>query len=693
MSKKTILIVDNSLINRTFLGGILSDEYEVVNAEDGAEALDILRSNDQIAAMLLDLMMPVMDGFQVLQAMREEDLLHNTPVIVVTAESETEAELKALDAGAWDFIVKPVEPEVARRRLRSAISRREVEELNMRNRVLEELRYQSDHDELTGVFSRSAFYRNTQAMLAEHPDEDFVLIRWDIEKFKLVNEIFGNEVGDAVLCAGARSFERLVEGSGTYGRYGSDNFVACFPQAALDPAEVMDTVTKETRDSFEDVGLNQSLVITTGVVEVTDHDLPVSQYCDRASMALETVKGDYNRHIAYYDDKLRDRLHVEQDILDHMEEALADGEFLAYFQPVYSLTSLKPVSAEALVRWKRDGKLISPGAFIPLFERNGFISKLDYCVWEQVCQVQARRRDLGLELIPISVNLSRKSAYNPHLYEDIVELVERYGVEPRLFRIEITESAYVDNANQLIAMVKRLQDYGFPVLMDDFGSGYSSFNILKDIPVDILKVDMRFMEGFESGGRVGVILTSILRMAKWLGMPVIAEGVETVDQARFLQSIDCDYTQGFLFAKPMPYDEFEAHLGADHPSPLGDDDLEGSSAADYEGVFSTALSSFAVVDYRGGELVTLRSSCGYERFGHDGANVAQGAAAGVRELVCDWDVDKLVAACKDALRHESPRELVLACKVGSESFQHVRFVIMPVGNVDGRDLLLVSITE
>lgn len=432
MAKKTILIADNSIINRTFLSGILSDEYETLEAENGQKALDILREKEgHVAAMLLDLVMPVKDGYQVLEEMSQDDLIKGVPVIVVTAENVTSVEARALDAGAMDFLTKPIEPEIARRRIKSVVSQRELEELHIKSRILEELQYQSDHDELTGIFSRTAFYRETHDMLVSHCDKDYLLIRWDIEKFKLVNDLFGMKVGDDMLKAAATSVARHVSGHGTYGRFGSDNFVMCVPETVIDPNRLMEEIVEDVKSSFEDAGIAQAVVVATGIFRIIDHDLQVGQMCDRAGMALQTVKGDYTRHVAYYDDKLRQRLLDEQDILDNMDSALRNGEFQVFLQPVYNLSTGRPASAEALVRWNRPGKgIVSPGVFIPLFEHNGFISKLDYQIWEQVCEIQESRAKRGLVPIPISVNLSRKSIYDPNLYQTIVDLVNRHHIEP-----------------------------------------------------------------------------------------------------------------------------------------------------------------------------------------------------------------------------------------------------------------------
>ncbi|MCI1665679.1 MAG: EAL domain-containing protein [Atopobiaceae bacterium] len=670
MPRRTILIADNSPINRAFLTGILGGEYDVLEASDGARALDVLRDGShEVAAVLLDLLMPVMNGFKVLEEMSSDPRLSQVPVIVVTAENDTSVEVRALDAGATDFLTKPIEPEIARRRLRYVIGQRDIEELHIKSRVADELQFQSDHDALTGVYSRSAFYRETHDMLMCHPDESFDLVRWDIEKFKLVNDLFGMEVGDAVLKSAARSLATHLGGFGTYGRYGSDNFVACIP-STLSMDNLMDEVIEDIKGSFEGEGIAQAVAVAVGVFHVTDHDLSVDKMCDRAGMALTTVKGDYSCHTAYYDEKLRQRMLDEQDILDNMDAGLANEEFEVFLQPIYSLSSNSPVSAEALVRWRRPGVgIVTPSVFIPLFEHNGFISRLDHYVWEHVCRIQTKRSASGLAPIPISVNLSRRSVYDTGLFDDVVGLVERYGVDPRLFHIEVTESAYMDNAAQLINTVSRLRDYGFPVLMDDFGNGYSSFNTLKDIPVDMLKIDMRFMEGFERGGRVGTILASILRMTKWLDVPVVAEGVETYAQVRYLHSIGCDFVQGFYFAHPMPYDEFEEYiLRAPAVTPETSDSYDPSDVNDvlggdrfFDRVMDDMLDAYAVYEFDGERLEVVRASDHYLRLFAYTAETFRRGSEDVLEHIHPDDRELVEEVCHRVSDTGEPMDVAIRC--------------------------------
>ena len=338
----------------------------------------------------------------------------------------------------------------------------------------------------------------------------------------------------------------------------ADNFACCYPYEYLDT----DKMREKMSACFESLHLSYDIVLCVGIYLIDDITVPVDQMCDRANMALHTIKGNYMRRFAFYDDTMREEMMMEQQIVGEMKDALATGQFCIYLQPIYSVSQGKPIAAEALVRWMHPQHgLIPPARFIPLFERNGFVTKLDYYVWESVCKFIFEQKKLYHLIVPISVNVSRLNFYSPDLCERIIALVERYHIAPSLLKIEITESAYSDNPAQLLKAMRKLQRYGFQVSMDDFGSGYSSLNMLKDVPTDILKVDMKFVSGIESSERAGSVLTSVIRMAKWLEMDVIVEGVETKGQLDFLRSIGCDSIQGYYFAKPMPTEEFVTLLG------------------------------------------------------------------------------------------------------------------------------------
>lgn len=421
----------------------------------------------------------------------------------------------------------------------------------------EELRYHSEHDHLTGLYNREMFCAMTEAYLKDHTQEAYVIIRFDIERFKMINELFGSETGDQVLCCIASMLEREVGTDGVYGRLEADHFALCMREKSMDIRKLMEA----HEECFQKLKLNYKITICAGIFKISDRTLSVEQMCERANMALATIKGKPFLHYAFYEDRMLHSLVQEQSMVNEMHHALEDGQFVFFLQPIFDAVSETPVSAEALIRWIHPTKgMISPGVFVPLFERNGFIAVLDRYIWNQVCQYLAEAVKRGEPVVPVSVNVSRVDLFAPNLAEKIIQMVDGYGLDHSLIKFEITESAYMDDSCQLQKLIEELQGNGFKVLMDDFGSGYSSLNMLKDTPIDILKIDMRFLEDFSIYNRSGNVLNSVIRMAKLLNMKIVAEGVETREQLSFLKGAGCDWIQGYYFSKPLPLKDFRALL-------------------------------------------------------------------------------------------------------------------------------------
>lgn len=425
---------------------------------------------------------------------------------------------------------------------------------------VEERSYSRDAmlDDLTGIYNRQGFYRYTRELLDSHPGVQFCMIYCNIRKFKVINDLFGRQVGDRVLVYLAQSFkESLGSGIATYGRMNSDKFVCCVPDSMIQNEQW----TKIGNVEFSIRDTDYRFFSCYGLYKIINPDLAVASMVDKAHIAMETVKDNYVKPYAWFDRDMWDAMMEEQQLTSAFKKAIKERQFKVYYQPICSASAGRIVGAEALVRWDKPGSgMISPGAFIPLFEKNGFISELDNYVLNEVCRMMKERMEQGLESLPVSINVSRIEFYNPKLCENIWKTVQQYGIPTKLIRIEITESAYADNPEQVQEAVSRLHGYGFDVLMDDFGSGYSSFNVLKDLPIDVLKIDMRFMDDFAKNQKAAIILESIVRMAKWMRMRVVAEGVETQNEWNYLKSVECDSVQGYYFHKPMPEDAFKKLL-------------------------------------------------------------------------------------------------------------------------------------
>ncbi|MBD5104772.1 MAG: EAL domain-containing protein [Ruminococcaceae bacterium] len=521
-----------------------------------------------------------------------------------------------------------------------------------------ELKNSAYYDSLTGLYNRSAFYVSARELLKNNPDVNYAVYRINIGSFKVINDIMGREIGDRVLISIATALNRTISQNGLFSRFFSDNFMVMVPENTITPEEVLKEIGTEVENACL---INQDIHYYIGVYIITDRITPIEDICDRASIACRSVNGSFSNHIAYYDSKMRDIMIEEQEIRAETHRAIVKGEFCIYYQPIYGVRSKKFVCAEALVRWVHPTKgIVPPGKFIPVFERNGFIAELDLYVLEQVCKYHQKRREMGLEPFPISVNISRMSLYNPSLFDVISRLTERYGVEPKYFRIEITETAYNDNPAQLLETVNKLRENGFPVLMDDFGSGYSSLNTLKDIPIDMLKLDMKFMQGFEDNDRVGTIVTAVSRMSKWLDIPMLAEGVETKEQYDFLRSIGCAYIQGYYFSRPVPEDRFTELVQKEEAAPAeknieryglneGVNEILGSNAT-VSKLLSGVFGGLGIYELYDDKLEVIRVNEGYMQIMGYSPDEFTGEHYDIWQNVHPDDIEKSKNACIEAAK-------------------------------------------
>lgn len=414
--------------------------------------------------------------------------------------------------------------------------------------------YLATYDELTGIYNKQAFYTKTKEMLLDNPDKNFDLLRINIERFKVLNDLFGESTGDKLLRYIGKFLKEINLPLCVSGRLYADNFVVCYEAGKGDSRRMINTL-QMVADSF---AINNRTILSFGLYRIDDKTLPVSVMCDRANMALWKAKGNFKNPYCEYDEKMRQQVLKEQKIINAMEMAIQNKEFTLYLQPKYDIEKGTIIGAEALVRWiSLENGFISPGDFIPVFENNGFVYEVDKFIWEESCRYLRKWLDEGREVHPISVNVSRIDLYDPKLVQHLVDLREKYQLPSQYLELEITESAYTEDPEQIITITRQLREAGFVILMDDFGTGYSSLNMLKDIQIDVLKLDMGFLKSSDYSAKGGNILTAILKMAESLKMQTIAEGVETKEQVEFLKSIGCKYVQGFYYSKPLPVGEFE----------------------------------------------------------------------------------------------------------------------------------------
>jgi diguanylate cyclase (GGDEF)-like protein len=548
--KRQILVVDDEQINREILGFMLQDEYDVLYASDGEEALEMIRSHvHTLSLVLLDLMMPKLDGFHLMDILRSDDELKHIPYIVLT--SEKSAEVNSLKNGASDFIAKPFDqPEVIQARIQRTIELAEDKDIIQ----------STERDPLTSLFNREFFYRYVEQYDLHHPDADMDALSLDINHFHMINELYGWDFGDEVLSnIGNKVRELMAERGGIAGRIDADMFLVYFPSGA-DYEKLQEELCKDLLAGKK----SNKVKLRLGVYPNVDRTVKIERRFDRAKQAADTIRDSYTRFVAYYDASLLQKELRNERLIESLDTAIAERQFKIYYQPKYDITEEEPRlrSAEALIRWQHpEFGMVSPGVFIPLFEEKGLIQKVDRFVWEEAARQMAAWRDkYGIE-IPVSVNVSRIDVYAPDFVDNFKALVARYGLRPENYFLEITESAYTEDSEQLLGVVEKVREEGFPVEMDDFGSGYSSLNMISTLPIDALKMDMNFIRNMRTrGSKNNRIIELMIDIAHYLGVPVVAEGVETQEQVELLRHMGCNIVQGYYFSKPVTPEEFETFI-------------------------------------------------------------------------------------------------------------------------------------
>lgn len=545
-AKRKILVVEDNELNREILSSFLEEKFDVILAENGEEGLKILGEHyRELSVVLLDICMPVCDGFEFLRRRNKDKLLSTIPVIVMTGSNSKDAEIQCLDLGAVDFIPKPYNFKIVVGRINSVIKLRES--------VLTLTAV--EHDELTGIYTRQAFFYHAKTLLKAKAEERFHLIVADIRDFKLINSSYGDKIGDEVLCYLAKTYTKMFR-DGLVSRYGSDQFV-CMTYGDWDLS--LETMKKLTEEIAENAPI-PNLMIKYGVYEDVDTSLPISVICDRGFMAIRSIRGNYEHSIAYYTEEMNQKQMQDRALENRFESAISNKEFVAYFQPKYDVKIEKIVGAESLVRWiNSDGSMVMPGDFIPLYERDGLIVRLDEYIFRHVCEFQRELMEKGQELLPISVNLSRASIHYIGVVDRYVEIVKETGIPFSCVPIELTETATLNNV-KIRDFTERLVNAGFALHMDDFGSGYSSLITLSELPFNTLKIDKSLIDCIgQQKGRM--VVQQVIILAHGLGMNVIAEGVETAEQVELLREMECDDIQGFYYSRPLPREEFIKKLG------------------------------------------------------------------------------------------------------------------------------------
>ncbi len=547
---KLILIIEDEPVNLEILKRVLQDSYDLITVGTGTEALEMIREySDRLSLVLLDLNLPDMKGMDILRSIQEMDLQFRLPVIVMTADRE--AEVESLDLGASDFIPKPYpRPEVIKARVRRTIELSE-------DRIIIG---QTEHDNLTGLYSREFFFRYADQFDIRHSDLEMDAIALSINHFHMINERYGRLYADEVLKRIAENIKGVLdEREGIACRKEADNFlIYCVHRS--DYTDLLDSISAGAAGEDKDETVVR---LRMGVYPKADKSIEIERRFDRAKLAADTVRSTFTKAVAIYDSELHESAMFSEQLLVDFPRAIEEKQFKVYYQPKFDIRGELPVlhSAEALVRWEHpEFGLLGPGYFIGLFENNGLIKQMDqYVRTEAAKQIKDWYIRYGVKL-PVSVNVSRVDLFDPDIVDSVSELADEYGLSGRDLMIEVTESAYSQDSDHIVKTVENFRKRGFFIEMDDFGTGYSSLNMLSDLPIDALKLDMQFVRTAFKNGKNTRMLEIVIEIAASLGVPVIAEGVETAEQLFTLKAMGCDIVQGFYFSEPVPAPRFEEFI-------------------------------------------------------------------------------------------------------------------------------------
>jgi len=562
----TIMMVDDEPTTLDVLEMFLQGEgYEhFVTTSDSTRALELLRA-EKPDVLLLDLMMPEVSGLDILRQVRSDRELRRIPVLILTSSSEAQTKLQALELGATDFLAKPVDPSELALRLRNTLAAKAYQD---------HLTY---YDGLTGLPNRRLFVeRMDRALRRVEPGDECAILRISLDRFKPINEALGHRVGDALLEDVAERLERCIRsgdflgilggngGASPLSRGGGDEFLVCLSGAGpVDhAARVARRILAALPQPFRAEGQDLFVTASIGIALFPTDGEDIESLLAHAGIALVHAKQGGGNDYHFYTRALKieslERLSLENDL----RKAVGRDELMVHYQPLVDLASGRIAGAEALLRWQHpELGLIPPGRFIPLAEESGLIESLGEWTLAEVCRQSREWQAAGLRPLPVSVNVSSRQFRTRHLPETIRAVLRDGGLPGSRIVLEVTESLLIEDPQRMVDMLREIKELGVRISVDDFGTGYSSLSYLKKLPLDELKIDRSFVSGVPGSSDDAAIVDAIIAMAHSLGLVVVAEGVETDDQRRFLAERRCDLYQGFLVSRPVPPRDWARRFG------------------------------------------------------------------------------------------------------------------------------------
>ena len=549
---RTIFVVESEKNKTSSYAELFSGKYDIIKTKIDDKCIDILKKHfSEISLIFLDASDKTKESTDFITMVKSDRIVHNIPVIVIADDSVSDEEEIFLSVGAAGVIRYSSKPNAIFLQVSNIIELKE----NAENGSLSEL------DTLTGLYTRQAFFRHAEKIISENPDFNFIICISELDGIKLLNEKDGKQAGDSKLKAVANFLRNVGDPCLLAGRFGGDQFVALFRQddefeKNISMDDVNDVLVSSPSEGMEEIR------IKFAIYENVEHDVPVSVICDRALLALQTIRGKYGKRMAKYEESLLIEHERKERIEECMREALANNQFRVYYQPKHDANTGELTGAEALIRWEHpEYGFMSPGEFIPIFEDNGFITEVDNFVWKKTCENLHKWIEKGLNVVPISINASKLDFLRPDFFDKLNKASNEMDVPSGLLHIEVTESLFSDQIEELVDILSKCQENGYKIELDDFGSGYSSLNTLSILPLDVVKMDMSLVKAITDFKSMRVF-SACINLARSLGLKTVSEGVETKEQMWAIRELGGDVIQGYYYSKPLSEEDFEKYLSS-----------------------------------------------------------------------------------------------------------------------------------
>ncbi|MBP1591313.1 MAG: EAL domain-containing protein [Oscillospiraceae bacterium] len=548
---RTLFVIKSDKSRKHNFSDMFSGSYDLIETTFRDDSAELLRKHfGEISLIVIDTADNADVSINFIREIEADQKFRAVPVIVIADDSLEKEEERFLAEGVSAFTTYSTRQNLILLQTANLINLRENAETGI----------VSDIDEVTGLFNRFAFFRVADTILEDNPDDEFVIYISEVDGIKGYNEKNGKEAGDALLRTIGEYMRNIGDECLAAGRFAGDQFVSLFRKDEKLNSRLLELNVNEAYSFFKgDAGIDK-LRIRCAIYEDIEHGIPISETCDRALLALQTIRGKYGKTIVHYEASVLSEHRKKERIEDSMKEALEQNQFRVFYQPKHDVNTGELTGAEALIRWVHpDFGFMSPGEFIPVFEQNGFISEVDNFVWNRTCQNLNRWINKGLKVVPISINASKIDFMKPDFFDNLHRASTEMNVPPQLLHIEVTESLFTDQMDELVEILTKCQKNGYKIELDDFGSGYSSLNTLSVLPLDIVKMDMSLVKAITNFKNMRVF-SACINLAKSLGLKTVSEGVETNEQMWTIRELGGDAIQGYLYSKPLSEDDFEKYL-------------------------------------------------------------------------------------------------------------------------------------